>query len=52
MLTCVDEREEGEEVLRHLCTSSNMRQDTPRLQFLIFALAGEPSACCTLPAVS
>lgn len=40
MLTWVDEKDEAEDVLRHMLTSSNMRLDVPRLQFLIFGLAG------------
>ena len=45
MLTLVNERGEAEEVLKHLMTSSNMRQDAPRLQFLHLALCGKLWRC-------
>lgn len=41
MLTRIDERDEAQEVLRHMLTSSMMRQDAPRNQFLIFGLVGK-----------
>ena len=40
MLTIVEERDEAQDVLRHMITSSMMRQDNGRLQLLIFGLAG------------
>lgn len=41
MLTCIDDREEAQEVLRHMLTSSMMRQDGHRNQFLLFGLVCE-----------
>lgn len=38
MLTRVDDREEAQEVLRHMLTSSMMRQDISRNQLLLFGL--------------
>jgi hypothetical protein len=43
MLTRIDDREEAQEVLRHMLTSSMMRQDGPRNQFLIFGLVSKCS---------
>lgn len=41
MLTRIDDRDEAQEVLRHMLTSSMMRQDEPRNQLLLFGLVGK-----------
>lgn len=38
MLTIVEEREEANDVLRHMLTSANMRQEVARHQLLVFGL--------------
>lgn len=42
MLTRLDEKDEAKEVLKHMLTSSMMRQDVARNQLLLFGLVGKP----------